>query len=194
MRQKDCRNSAPKASLIPSLRNWKATCAKPPSASSSSRPRSCATRCASCVARNSCSPETALAWRKKTKAGRDRPIRPGNFVARYWVRIICGCCNGHVLVWGLQVESCCGAGIVMVTLLLSVLIMLIVPPPAFAVYTLVDVGSLATKSGLCPTGTVATTLKLLEFTTLTSFEMEFATYTLSPLGRAVTETGPEPTL
>ena len=72
-------------------------------------------------------------------------------------------------------ESCCGAGIVMVTLLLSVLIMLIVPPPAFAVYTLVDVGSLAMKSGLCPTGTVATTLKLLEFTTLTSFEMEFAT-------------------
>src|SRR5450755_518550 len=164
MRRKDCRNFAPKASLIPSLRNWRATCEKPPSASSSSRPRSYATRCANCVARNSCLPDAERAW-----------CKAGNFVARYWVRIICGCCNGHVLVWGLQVESCCGAGIVMVTLLLSVLIMLIVPPPEFAVYTLVDVGSLAIKSGLCPTGTVATTLKLLEFTTLTSLEMEFAT-------------------
>jgi hypothetical protein len=53
--------------------------------------------------------------------------------------------------------------------------MLIVPLPEFAAYTLVEVGSLAMKTGLRPTGTVATTLKLFELTTLTSFETEFAT-------------------
>ena len=104
-----------------------------------------------------------------------RLTHPASFSLRYCVRIVCGCCNGQVLVAGLQFGSCCGAGNARVTVLFTVWMMLTVPLPEFAVYTLVEVGSLATKSGFRPTGTVATTLRLLEFTTLTSLERELAT-------------------
>src|SRR5271157_2591377 len=81
--------------------------------------------------------------------------------------IICGCCSAQVLTWGSQLGSCCGAGILVTTVLSKVWMMLIVPPASLAVNTLVDEGSVAMKTGLWPTCTVATTPKLLELTTLT---------------------------
>ena len=76
---------------------------------------------------------------------------------------------------GSQLGSCCGAGMLRATVLFDVWMMLIVPAAEFAVYTLVEEGSLAMNIGLCPTGTVATTPKLPELTTLTVLEPEFAT-------------------
>ncbi len=63
-----CRSSARRKNWTPTLRSWKATCARPPSASSSSKPRSCATPSASCGPKSSCSRSA----RSATRVSRDR--------------------------------------------------------------------------------------------------------------------------
>ena len=61
------------------------------------------------------------------------------------------------------------------TLLFEVWMMLMLPLPELAVYTLVDEASVAIKTGFVPTCTVPTTVKLVELTTLTVLEAIFAT-------------------
>ena len=61
------------------------------------------------------------------------------------------------------------------TVSFTVWMMLVEKLPWLVTYTLVDVGSAATKVGFVPTGTMLSTAKLVALTTVTLLEPEFAT-------------------
>jgi len=88
--------------------------------------------------------------------------------------IMTGCCSAHELV---QLGSCGGAGMLVVTASLTVWMIVVEEALWLATYTLLEVGSDAIQTGPAPEGRgiVLSTAKLVALASVTSFEPEFAT-------------------